>query len=260
MLSAAIPPPRPTPIQLADAPAVARAVADLLWAELARGRLRRPLGLATGRTMEPVYAALVERCRAASSVELQALRQHWLSFNLDEYVGLPSSDPRSFAAFMRTRLGEPLGLEDTQLRLPNALAHDPRAEARRYAAAVARCGGIGLQLLGLGLNGHVGFNEPPCGPEAACRCVRLSAITRRQNAAAFGGDPQAVPLRAITLGMAEILAAQRIVLVVTGAAKAPVLHRLLTEPPSPDLPASWLKRHAAVTVVADRAALPDPPD
>jgi glucosamine-6-phosphate deaminase len=210
--------------------------------------------------MEPVYDALVQRALVASGEALQALRRHWLSFNLDEYVGLPATDPRSFAAFMRTRLGEPLGLEGSQLLLPDGLASDPRREAVRYGTAVARAGGIGLQILGLGLNGHVGFNEPPCNPEAPCRCVQLSAITRRQNAAAFGGDPLAVPQRAITLGMAEILAAQRIALVVTGAAKAPVLRRLLTEPPTPELPASWLQRHGAVTVLADRAALPDLPD
>ncbi|WP_050757248.1 glucosamine-6-phosphate deaminase [Cyanobium sp. PCC 7001] len=260
MPPAPTPPSRPRLIQLDDAEAVAGAVAALIWEELANSRPLRPLGLATGRTMEPVYAALVQRAQAASGQALQALRQRWLSFNLDEYVGLPGSDPRSFAAFMRTWLGEPLGLEGAQLRLPDGLACDPWGEAVRYGAAVARAGGIGLQILGLGLNGHVGFNEPPCGPEVPCRCVQLSAITRRQNAASFGGDPLAVPQRAITLGMAEILAAQRIVLVVTGAAKAPVLRRLLTDPPTPELPASWLQRHGAVTVLADRAALPERPD
>jgi glucosamine-6-phosphate deaminase len=101
----------------------------------------------------------------------------------------------------------------------------------------------------------VGFNEPPCGAAAATRVVELCPTTRRQNAAAFGADPAAVPARAITLGLAEILAAERILLVVTGAAKAPVLARLLHEPPSAELPASWLQGHPAVTLVADRAAL-----
>ena len=128
------------------------------------------------------------------------------------------------------------------------------AVIRRYGAAVGAAGGLGLQLLGLGLNGHIGFNEPPCGAESRSRCLTLSASTRAQNAGAFGGNPQAVPGQAITLGLAEILAAREIVLVVTGAAKAPVLQRLLQDPPGPQLPASWLHRHPAVTLVVDRAA------
>ena len=109
-------------------------------------------------------------------------------------------------------------------------------------------------MLGLGLNGHIGFNEPPCGAEARSRCVNLSVSTRTQNAGAFGGSPQAVPEQAITLGLAEILAARQILLVVTGAAKAAVLQRLLQDPPGPQLPASWLQLHPAVTLIVDRAA------
>lgn len=242
------------PIRLDDA----SAVADHLVARLWRQRLQRPdepLGLATGRTMEPVYAALVERWRRAPQAERDGVARSWLSFNLDEYVGLGPDDCRSFTAFMGERLGGPLGLNPGQLRLPDGLAADPAAEAGRYGRAVVAAGGIGLQVLGLGLNGHVGFNEPPCAADAPCRCVALSATTRRHNAGAFGGDLGAVPTRAISLGMAEILAAREIVLVVTGGAKAAVLRRLLEEPPSAALPASWLRRHPAVTVLADRAAL-----
>lgn len=242
----------------ADGAAAAEQAATLLLAELSRlGRSPgKPLGLATGRTMEPVYAALVAQLDALSAAERQALLAGWQSFNLDEYVGLGPADPHSFAAFMARHLLEPLGLDPGQVRLPDGLAPDPVAEARRYGAALTAAGGIGLQLLGLGLNGHVGFNEPPCAAAATTRLVELCPTTRRQNAAAFGGDPAAVPARAITLGMAEILAAERILLVVIGAAKAPVLARLLDEPPSPELPASWLQGHPAVTLVADRAALP----
>ena len=124
----------------------------------------------------------------------------------------------------------------------------------RYRQQLASAGGIGLQLLGLGLNGHVGFNEPPCPVDAPCRCLELSDTTRRQNASAFGGNPEAVPRRAITLGLAEILAAQRLVLVVTGAAKAAILGRLIASAPSADLPASWLRSHPNLELVVDRAA------
>ncbi|MFM7513558.1 MAG: glucosamine-6-phosphate deaminase [Cyanobium sp.] len=214
-----------------------------------------PLGLATGRTMEPVYAALVRRVAALEQHQQQGLRQRWLSFNLDEYVGLGAADPGSFHAAMHRHLLEPLQLPPSRLRLPEGLAVDPHAEAERYGAALGAAGGIGLQLLGLGLNGHVGFNEPPAAAESRCHCLHLSASTRRQNAAAFGGDPAAVPARAITLGLAEILAARRILLVVTGAAKAPVLRALLRQRATAELPASWLQGHPQVEVIADRAAL-----
>ena len=237
----------------ADAAAVAVQVADRLLESCRDGR---PLGLATGRTMEPVYAALAARWAALPESQRAVLRSQWCSFNLDEYVGLSPGDARSFRAFMGRHLGMPLGLEDAQVRLPDGTAADPQAEAQCYAAALAAAGGVGLQLLGLGLNGHVGFNEPPCGPEARCRCLQLSAATRQQNAGAFGGDPEAVPARAITLGLAEILEAEQILLVVTGASKAGILRRVLEEAPSPELPASWLQGHPAVTVIADRAAAP----
>lgn len=237
----------------------AAAVAEHVARELLVGRVAGdgwPLGLATGRTMEPVYAALVRQVRALPEREQQQLRRHWCSVNLDEYVfppGGPRRDRASFRAFMAAHLGDPLALSADRLLLPDGWAADPAREAVRYREALAALGGVGLQLLGLGLNGHVAFNEPPCRPQVPCRVVTLSASTRRQNAAAFGGDPAAVPRQAISLGLAEILAARRILLVVTGVAKAGVLARLLHEPPSAALPASWLQGHPAVTVVVDRA-------
>ena len=234
--------------------AVAQQAATALL-EACLAQPRRPLGLATGRTMEPVYAAFAALVRDRPAQEREALRHQWCSFNLDEYVGLGPEDIGSFAAEMRAGLCEPLGLAPDRVRLPDGRAADPAAEAQRYGAALRQAGGVGLQLLGLGLNGHVGFNEPPCGPDSRCRCVPLCASTRQANAAAFGGDPSRVPNQAITLGMAEILQAERILLVVTGAAKAPVLRRLLQSPPSADLPASWLHSHPCVSLLADAEAL-----
>lgn len=236
-----------------DPEAVAEQVAARLLQDLLRP-MGQPLGLATGRTMEPVYAALVRRVRALPAAEAEALRASWCSFNLDEYVGLAATDGRSFAAFMTGALAVPLALPPGCLQLPDGLAADPQLEADRYAGALRRAGGLGLQVLGLGLNGHVGFNEPPCGPEAPCRPVVLTAITRQQNAAAFGGDPEAVPPLAISLGLAEILAARELLLVVTGAAKATILRRCLQEPPSVAVPGSWLQHHPRLTVMADAAA------
>ena len=215
----------------------------------------RPLGLATGRTMEPLYAALVQRLQAWPATKLEALRAGWLSFNLDEYIGLPGADQASYRNYMDVQLGQPLGLSPAQVRLPDGSADNPGVAAAAYGAELAGSGGAGFQLLGLGSNGHVGFNEPPCDANARCRVVDLSPATRQQNAGFFGGDPERVPVQAITLGVKEILQAEEIHLVVTGVAKAAVLQRLLNEPPSVDLPASWLQRHPQVWIWADGAAL-----
>jgi glucosamine-6-phosphate deaminase len=232
-------------------------LADWVGSLLLRDRLlrpERPLGLATGRTMEPVYAALARQVNGLTPTERQELRRRWCSFNLDAYVGVDRADPRSFAAEMASRLTTPLGLDPERVHLPDGQAADPHAAAECYAAQLAATGGIGLQLLGLGLNGHVGFNEPPCEADVPCRCIDLSPATRQQNAGAFGGDPEAVPQQAITLGLREILTAERLLLVVTGAAKAEVLARALREPPRPELPASWIQLHPRALVVADGAA------
>ncbi len=248
-----------TLIELPDAASVSEQVAARLLAER-RFRPERPLGLATGRTMEPVYAALVRQLALLPGAEQERLRERWLSFNLDSYVlddqgGLAADAPGSFRRVMQEQLVRPLGLDPERVRLPDGLAADPNLEARRYGDVLAAAGGIGLQLLGLGLNGHVGFNEPPCDADVACRCVTLCDTTRQANASAFGGDPEAVPRRAITLGLREILAARSILLVVTGDSKAGILRRLLSASPSPELPASWLRHHPDVTVFADREAL-----
>ncbi len=237
-----------------DGEQLSEAVADVLLDHLFLPQ-SLPLGLATGRTMVTVYAALRRRLAALAPAERARLLAGWRSFNLDAYVGLPRHDPRSFAAEMEARLIAPLGLSPEQVALPDGLAADPQAEASRYSAALEAAGGVGLQLLGLGNNGHVGFNEPPCEASQRCHVVELDAATRAQNAPAFGGDPEAVPRRAITLGLAEILAAQRILLVVSGASKGPILRRLLEEPPNAQLPASWLQQHPRLRLMVDRAAL-----
>lgn len=241
-------------LALANGEAVAQAAAQALLAACLQSP-RKPLGLATGKTMAPIYAALVSLVHSESREAQEALRQGWCSFNLDEYVGLGPQDPESFRAEMVQTLAQPLGIDPARVHLPDGLAPDPEAEASRYGQALNGAGGVGLQLLGLGLNGHVGFNEPPCEPDSPTRCLELSASTRQANAGAFGGRPDRVPVRAITLGLADILQAERILLVVTGAQKAPILRRLLEEPPSADLPASWLHRHRSVCVMADPPAL-----
>lgn len=238
----------PSPSQLADE--VARV---LLRRQL--NQPRRPLGLATGRTMKPIYAALGAAMQRLPGPKRQQLQRDWLSFNLDEYVGLGAADQFSFRATMHECLVLPLALDPERVLVPDGLAADPQREAERYASTLEEAGGMGLQLLGLGLNGHVGFNEPPCGPDEPCRCVRLSPSTREANASAFRGGASAVPESAITLGLREILAAEEILLLVTGSNKADIVQRLWRQSPSPRLPASWLKCHPAVTLMVDEAAM-----
>ena len=193
--------------------------------------MRRPLGLATGRTMEPVYAALVKRLRRWSTEDLEALRRRWLSFNLDEYCGLDRADPRNYRQFMVRHLGEPLQLPIDALQLPDGAATDPTTAAAAYRSALQRAGGIGVQLLGLGNNGHVGW-QPPCRADQACVrwCSRRRPGSRTPaclaviRPGACEGDH---------LGLQEILAAEEIHLVVTGPAKAEVLQRLISLP-APD--------------------------
>ncbi len=241
-----------------DLPSLVDAVVDALEERLQQRlgeKAPKPLGLATGRTMVPIYVELVARVQRWPADEREDLRQGWCSFNLDEYVGLGATDRRSFAAYMARHLGEPLQLTAEQVHLPDGRAADPEQQACRYADQLQSFGGVGVQLLGLGSNGHVGFNEPPCGPDASCRVVSLSESTQQQNAAAFDGDPSQVPSQALTLGLREILAADEIYLIVTGKAKAEILKQLLESPCSDQLPASWLRNHPRVSLWVDQAAL-----
>ncbi len=215
----------------------------------------KPIGLATGRTMTSVYSSLLTRLKRWPAHQLESLLEGWCSFNLDEYVGLGVEDIPSFIRYMSCYLGDPLQLGPKQLFIPNGIAKDPNHEAFLYLQKLNSCGGIGMQLLGLGANGHIGFNEPPSGSESSCRVVCLSPFTKKQNAFAFGGEVDKVPDYAITLGIQEILQAEKIHLVVTGQTKASILSKLLNSSVSEDLPASWLKLHSNVYIWADQSAI-----
>ncbi len=244
-----------------DEESLSEAVVDAIEERLHERLLNpspKPLGLATGRTMEPIYAGLVNRLGSWPSAELERLLRSWYSFNLDEYVGLPVGDRRSFSSYMAKHLGDPLQLSSLQLRVPDGNAIDPNKEACSYLEHLNSFGGISMQLIGLGTNGHVGFNEPPCGADVSCRVVSLTASTRRQNAYAFGCDPGKVPCSAISLGLKEILEAEEIHLIVTGSAKTNVLNSLLNMPCSEQLPASWLKTHQRLSLWVDQEAMHGP--
>lgn len=204
------------------------------------------LGVATGSSPLALYAALI-RLRA-EGLATEGLRL----FALDEYVGLDASDPASYAAYVRSVIADPLGIPVRHVRVPSGYTG---ADGAAYERAIAEAGGVDVQIVGIGRNGHIGFNEPGSDAETRTRVVELDESTRRANAEHFDGDLSRVPTHAMTQGVATILSARRIVLVAAGHAKAPALRAALTGPITPDNPASFLQRHPDVTVVADPDAL-----
>jgi glucosamine-6-phosphate deaminase len=221
-------------------------------AGLIAARLRRVpdsvLGLATGGTMEAVYARLIALHRASEVSFLQAR-----SFNLDEYVGLAPDHPCSYWRYMRAHLFDHVDLPPEAALLPRGDAPDPEAEAQRYEAAIVAAGDIGLQLLGLGANGHIGFNEPTSSLSSLTRIKTLTRATRAANARFFV-HPEEVPRLAITMGIGTILRAGEVVLLAYGAAKADAVAAMIEGPLAAACPASALQLHRKVTVVVDQAA------
>lgn len=206
-----------------------------------RGKPDSVLGLATGNSMVGVYRALVDMHRNEGLSFARAT-----SFNLDEYCGLPDGHPSSFASYMQEHL---LAHAD----MPRNSAHLPDENScAEYEAAIAK-EGIDLQILGIGRNGHIGFNEPGAPVTSRTRVVELAAATRAANQRDFP-DGEAVPTHAVTMGIATILSARSILLLATGEAKADALARALEGPITPDNPASFLRLHSDVTVISDRDA------
>jgi glucosamine-6-phosphate deaminase len=232
-----------------------RAVADALAVAVAaavRDTQGAVLGLPTGRTPVLLYKELVHRA-GGGDLDLS----HVTTFNLDEFLGLPATHPGSYRHFMEHHLFGPLGARRPRAHLLDGTAADPDAECARYEALIAEAGGIDLQILGLGTNGHIGFNEPAAELMARTHRVKLRPETRRANAGLFGGDPEAVPREALSMGMGTILHARRIVLIATGESKAGCVRQMIEGPLTTLLPASFLQLHSEVEVMLDRAAARD---
>ena len=208
---------------------------------------RLVLGLPTGRTPLVLYRELRERTGLTDW-------SHVRTFNLDEFVGLSPEHPGSYRAFMQAELFDHVSIAPGHIGMLDGTAADLKAECRRYEEAIASAGGIDLQLLGIGANGHVGFNEPADGLCARSHIASLEPRTREANAQRFGGDWTAVPERALSMGMATILGAREIVLIATGARKAEAVAGLVEGLITPRLPASFLQLHPRTTVMLDRAA------
>jgi len=207
------------------------------------------LGLPTGRTPLALYGELRERS-GGRRIDWSHVR----TFNLDEFVGLAASHPGSYRAVMQAELFDHVSIDPDRVGMLDGGAADLAAECRRYEDAIAAAGGIDLQLLGIGANGHIGFNEPADGLCARTHIAGLQRETREANALLFGGDWAAVPERALSMGMATILGARDIVLVATGAEKAEAVLGLIEGLITPRLPASFLHLHPRVTVMLDRDA------
>jgi glucosamine-6-phosphate deaminase len=220
--------------------------------QIIAGELRRHpslvLGLATGRTMEAVYRLLVKAHRE-KKLDFSLCR----TFNLDEYVGLAPSDPRSYRYYMKERFFGQVNLDPRNTHLPNGMAKDLDAECRDYEAKIVRCGGIDLQVLGIGKAGHIGFNEPLSALRSRTRVKTLSPITVEQNAEFFGGAEQ-VPRRALTMGVGTILDCRRCILLAIGPSKADVIAKAVEGPITSMISATALQLHPHCTVVVDEAA------
>jgi glucosamine-6-phosphate deaminase len=207
------------------------------------------LGLPTGRTPIRLYHEL-----GTLHAGGQADFSRAITFNLDEFLGIPPHHPGSYRTFMEQHLFSRVNLAPGNINVLNGVAPDPDAECLRYERAIEDAGGIDLQLLGIGTNGHIGFNEPARELVGPTHRVTLTASTRRSNAALFGGDPNDVPAEALSMGMATILKARRIVLIATGKSKARCVDLMVNGPITTKLPASFLQLHRDVELMLDQEA------
>jgi glucosamine-6-phosphate deaminase len=230
-----------------DRHAAAGLVAALIAREL-RARPSLVLGLATGRTMEIVYDELV-RLHTGEGLDFSLSR----TFNLDEYVGLPPDNPHSYRHYMNRRLFSRVNIDIRNTHLPDGMASDLDAACEAYERAIADSGGIDLQLLGIGQDGHIGFNEPLSALMSRTRPKALSPATIAQNAPQFD-RPEEMPRRALTMGVGTILEAHRCLVLATGAEKAAILARAVEGPITSMISASALQLHSKCTVIVDEAA------
>ena len=206
------------------------------------------LGLATGSTPEGMYAQLVDWYRKGD-LDFAAVK----TVNLDEYVGLEPTHEQSYRYFMQHHLFDHVNINPANTNVPDGLAADPAAECAWYNQVIRDMGGIDLQVLGVGGNGHIGFNEPGRAFELETHVVNLKEETISANSRFFASRDD-VPRQAMTMGIKSIMMAKKILLMASGEAKAEALRLALTGPVTPEVPASILQLHPYVTLVADKAA------
>lgn len=201
------------------------------------------IGVATGNTMIPVYADLADLIKK-HPVDLTHIK--W--FALDEYIGVPSSHPSSFRSYLLKHLIHPLKVSEENLYLPHP--------ENNYEAIIKNSGGIDLQLLGVGVNGHIGFNEPGSEKNSRTRIVELDSKTLESNKPDLK-DLAQIPHEAISMGVGTILEAKKIILLATGKSKRDAIHKLLQYADRSEYPVTYLKGHEQFTLITDELALPE---
>lgn len=206
------------------------------------------LGLPTGRTPLGLYEKLIKAC-AEKKISFREVK----TFNLDEYVGLAKTNPASFHAFMKNKFFDQIDIKPDNIFIPDGQADNLDEESDKYENLIKKAGGIDLLILGIGLDGHLGFNEPGSGFDSLTRIVDLKEQTRLTNAKYFA-KPADVPYQAITMGLATIMDARKIILMAAGAEKSTVIKQALTGKIDESVPASILQTHKNLTVILDHAA------
>jgi glucosamine-6-phosphate deaminase len=227
---------------------IGRVAADAIEALL----IRKPdavLGLATGSSPLSIYDELVAR-HAAGRLSFARAR----GFTLDEYVGLPPDHPERYRHVIDTVFASRVDFAPGAVAGPDGLADDLPAACARYEEAIAAAGGIDVQILGIGTDGHIGFNEPGSSLASRTRIKTLTRQTRMDNARFFGGDIDAVPTHCLTQGLGTIMGARHVILVATGRSKAEAVHHLAEGAVTAMWPASILQHHRHATVLVDDAA------
>ncbi len=227
---------------------IAHTIADEIE-QLLRDKPTAILGLATGSSPLAVYDELTRRYEAGRISFAKAR-----AFMLDEYVGLPAEHPeRYFNVILRDFVNK-VDFAEGAVRGPDGLTDDPQAAAVEYDKAIAAAGGIDLQILGVGSNGHIAFNEPGSARDSRTRMLELTEQTRRDNSRFFDNDVAAVPTHCVSQGLGTILEARRIFLIALGTAKAAAIHELVEGEVSLDWPVTQLHEHAKVSVLLDDEA------
>lgn len=201
------------------------------------------LGFATGSTPEGTYRELANMC-SNKLISFENIR----SFNLDEYYGLPSDHPQSYKYYMNQNLFSKVNIKAENANVPNGSAPDPNEECKRYENAIKAAGGLDLQLLGIGRNGHIGFNEPGDRFEQWTHLVELTEDTLDANKRFFD-KIEDVPKKAISMGINTIMNAEKVLLIANGKDKTDALEKMLYQPVTPNLPASVLQFHRCATVI-----------
>ncbi|MED1419090.1 glucosamine-6-phosphate deaminase [Bacillus smithii] len=207
------------------------------------------LGLATGGTVIGTYQLLAKDHQKNGTSYRQIL-----TVNLDEYIGISPEHEQSYHFYMKKRLFDHIQIPPENTYLPDGKAEDLEEECKRYDERIESLGGIDLQLLGIGVNGHIGFNEPGTPFDSKTHIVELSESTRKANARFFN-TLEEVPKKAITMGIETIMKSKKILLLASGLKKAPIIRKLFQEGITEEIPASVLKKHENVVLIADEEAL-----